>query len=288
MEPSHNFAISRRGNQRLYLGSARRFEHPNIVPLELRDFRRVGSRLPVTMSVNEGWGAAVSVFLDEIHEGNIILKDRSAPDLRKLRRVFAIGGWLEDAECREALKRSKVSVHHPENPRIASLSAVSSFGDSATTLLCDIGKVFIKITFNGITRLFARNFTKFPFENPTSTRLHLIARRRLKKFLTDALKSVIIQAGGTPETVAFAIPCQISRQARPLGNPLPGMEGWKNMGEDLVSFMAPRPVKVWILNNGELVGLAALQENVIKSENFLALGLGHGVSICGIWDSGRR
>jgi hypothetical protein len=236
------------------------------------------------MRSDKGWGKPAAAFLNDIYAGRVKLKRRGHPDLTRLDGVVIMGGWAEDEECRAAFDQTPFPVHFPENPRIASLKALPEFGDPESTLLCDIGKTFTKLRFRGTTRLYARNFTTFPLRVSTDSRELAGVRRRFSTFLIEAIKAVIGETSHVPDTVAIAVPCPVSRKGVPLDDPVLGFKDWSTIASDLLSWLPSIPGKVWVLNNGELAGIAAKKEQCFSdSASLLVLGLGYGVSVCGVW-----
>lgn len=229
----------------------------------------------------KGWGKGVATFLTGVHDGTIRLRGKRHPDLRTLDGVVVMGGWAEDEECRAALANSPFPVQFADRPRTAALDALPFFGDPDSTLVCDVGKTFFKIRFRSVTKLFARNFTTFPFPTLLGAAARQQARKCLRDFLLTKIQAVVAEAGGFPETVAVALPCVISGKGIPTGEPFLGMRDWDTLATDLFYGSRLRPKKVLLLNNAELAGLASLrQPDMASYGSSLVMSWGYAVGLC--------
>jgi hypothetical protein len=90
-------------------------------------------------------------------------------------------------------------------------------------------------------------------------------RRVLRKFIGDALRSVISEAvAGEPEGVVFALPCALDKWGRPEGSSYIGMSMDTQLVTDALELAGLADLRHWLVNDAELVAASAIfDERVI-------------------------
>jgi hypothetical protein len=258
-----------------------RIRHPEIVPLELGDFRVDGATL-WEWSQKQAFPSMLRKTLAILRAGKGFTNGKAAvPAVASgFEAVFLTGGRLEDNTLRAQLSRLRrevvlgdESVYGGERGGFELLHARGLSG-----WVADLGKSQLKLAALGRRWTFPRDWTRLRVSADVSPAEEPAQRRRLREFIALKLQIAMAESGKRPCALVFALPTKLDDDGTPHSSNYAGMKADRTLLPEAMEMAGLPGLPLLVLNDAELVAFSARSDPRLgRFRKVLVLTLGFGI-----------